>query len=144
MVGERADFDIVIEVDWQRSGVTLRGVLLAADREFFGHRAEVGVEDAVQALLPGRGELAVFLVARLDDRIGISLDYGVDFVELRFLVAVVQAGINLLGDDAVAAYAVDDVMRLAADGEVQAAVQADVLDCLFEVDVAYDPHLREV
>ena len=84
------------------------------------------------------------LPAGLDHRVGVGLDHGVDLIEIGFVVAVVQSRIDLLGDDAVRLYAVQHVVGLSADGEVQRAVQADVFHGLFEVDVAHDPHLRKV
>ena len=95
--------------------------------------------------LPGRREAAVAaLPAGLDHRVGVGLDHGVDLVEIGLVVAVVQSRIDLLGDDAVRLDAVQHIVGLSADGEVQRAVQADVFHGLFEVDVAHDPHLRKV
>ena len=145
VVGERGEFDVVAEVDRQRRGERRRGVLPAPVGELPGHRAEISVEDAVQPGLPGRREAAVAaLPAGLDHRVGVGLDHGVDLVEIGLVVAVVQSRIDLLGDDAVRLDAVQHVVGLSADGEVQRAVQADVFHGLFEVDVAHDPHLRKV
>ena len=120
-MGERCEFDIVPEVDRERCGERCGGVLLAFVGELLGHRAEVGVEDAVQSGLPGRRELTAVLalLGGGDHRVGIGLDHGVDLVEIGFVIAVVQSRIDLLGDDAVALDAADHVVGLSADGEVQ-------------------------
>lgn len=145
-MGERREFDVVVHVDRQRRGERCGGVLLALIGEFLGHGAEIGVEDAVQPGLPGGREFASVAVFRGggDHRVGIGFDHGVDLVEVGFVVAVVQSRIDLLGDDAVALDAAGHVVGLAADGEVQRTVEPDVFHRFFEVDVAHDPHLREV
>ena len=65
-------------------------------------------------------------------------------MEVGLLGAVVEAGIGLLRHDAVAADAVDHVMRSSALGEIDLTVHADIFDRLLTQAVAHHPHLGEV
>ena len=87
------------------------------------------------------GELAVLV---LEDGVDVCLEHLVYLAELGQLGAVVETLVYLLRNDAVLLDGVRYVMCGTADGKVQRAVQAHVLDGLLEVDVTYDPHLREL
>ena len=76
--------------------------------------------------------------------VDVCLEHLVYLAELGQLGAVVETLVYLLRNDAVLLDGVRYVMCGTADGKVQRAVQAHVLDGLLEVDVTYDPHLREL
>ena len=52
-----ADLDVVVHVEPQRCSERLRRILLALPGEFFGFGAEIGVQNGIQAALPGRRQL---------------------------------------------------------------------------------------
>ena len=143
MVRERREVHVVFHVDRQRCGERFGRVLLTLVGERFGHRAEVLVEEGVEAAFPGRRE-GLAALRGLEHAVEVGFEHDRQLVEIGFLGSVVQARIDLEGDDAVGLDALRHVVRSASLGEVQLSVQADVLLGLVHERVADDPHFREV
>ena len=140
----RGNIDIVFHFDGKRSGKRLGCIFFPFVGEFFGHFAEIGIENAIQAGLPSRCKFAAVGIGRGDDSIDVCFQYGVDFIELGQFGTVVQPRIDFFGNNTVVAYTVGYIMGGTPYGKIEAAMQADIFYCFFEVDVAYDPHFGEV
>ena len=83
-------------------------------------------------------------LSAVEHAVEVGFEHDRQLVEIGFLGSVVQARIDLEGDDAVGLDALRHVVRSASLGEVQLSVQADVLLGLVHERVADDPHFREV
>ena len=134
-----ADLDVVVHVEPQRCSERLRRILLALPGEFFGFGTEIGVQNGIQAALPGRRQLVAG-----DHGVHIPLDDAVDLREVGQVGAVAETRIDLRRHDAVFLDPVGHVARTTADGQIERTVHTGVLHRLLEIGVAHDPHRRQV
>ena len=142
MVREGTYVYIVVHLDRQRRCERFGGIFLAFVGEFFRAHAEISVQQRIQTVLPGRGQHPV--VSCLDNCVQVGFQCCVELAEDRFLRAVVQTRIDLLGYDAVFLDAFDYVVGGTAFRKVQMSVQADVFNAFIEIHVADDPHFGQV
>ena len=140
-MGEGGEADEVVHVHAQGVAVGGRGVCDAVDGEDNRNFAEVGVQDAVKALLPRGGEGAVGI---LHHGVDIALQDGVELALHREVGAVVHAAELALRHDAVGADDVEDIAEVTAGAEAHLAVEAHVLVGAVVVGVADDEHPGEV
>ena len=143
MVGEGGEVYVVIHVDGQRFGEALGGVLPAFIGEGFGTGSEIGVEDGVESAFPGGRKGSVSLRG-VDYGVEVGFQHGGQFVEIGLVGSVVETGIYLERHDSVLFDPFGDVVRGASLGEIEFAVQADVLHGLVHERMADDPHFGEV
>ena len=141
MMRERGQQHVVVGTNAQLLGETLRRILLAPVGELLGTRPQISVQNAVQPVLPSGRERLVRIFhhgvdIRLDDRIQLAVHMPVG--------SVTQAGINLLGHDAVTVDDIHHVVQRASAAQIGAAVHADIAYGFFEICVADDPHLRQI
>ena len=144
MVRERREVDVILHVDRERRGERLRRIAPAFPLERLGTDAEIGVEQCVEAPLPGGRERLLAILRGCHDGVEIGFQHAREFVEIGFVRAVVEAGVDVVRHDAVGLDALRHVARGAAFGEVDRAVHAHVFFGLVHERVAHDPHLREV
>ena len=142
MVGEAGELNVVLDVDFKELvGKAARTVLLAFVGKRAGFGAEVGVEVSGEALVPGSSHgSGIFVHHRIDD----SLEGRFELVVVVALGSVVEAGVGRLWNRSVAVDHIKQVGAGSALGEVERAVQTDVLLGLVLVDLAHCVHLREV
>ncbi len=129
---------VVVEVDVQRLEVALRGVFLALVGEFLGDGTQVSGQDALEARIPGGGELAVGV---LQDAVHVAFEAGDQFAVHVAVGAVVETRHDFVGHDAVVTEDIHQVAEGAALGEVQGTIHADVLLGFVSVGVGDDEHL---
>ncbi len=132
---------IVICIEFEGVDVAFRGVGDTVHGEPFRNFAHVGVQDAVKALGPDGGELAVGV---LHHCVYIALEDGVELSLDGEVVAVLEAGVGLLVHQAVVACNLEHVAEVTAGGEVHLAVEADIFDGAVVIGLPYHVHFREV
>ena len=141
MMRERGQQHVVVGTNAQLLGETLRRILLAPVGELLGTRPQIGVQNAVQPVLPSGRERLVRIFhhgvdIRLDDRIQLAVHMPVG--------SVTQAGINLLGHDAVTVDDIHHVVQRASAAQIGAAVHADIAARLVQIGVVNDEHFGQV
>ena len=138
---ERGQQHVVVGTNAQLLGKAYRRILLALVGELFGTGPQISVQNTVQPVLPSGRERLVRIFhhgvdIRLDDRIQLAVHMPVG--------SVPQAGIDLLGHDAVTVNDIHHVVQRAPAAQIGAAVHADIAYGLFKIGVADDPHLRQI
>ena len=142
MMGVRTEGDVVLRVDLHGVAIALCGVGFAVHLELIGDFAKIGIQDAVETLLPGSGETVA--VGNLGNCAHICLEHCIHLRLFGQFGAVVHSGVCALGNYAVVAYDGEHVVCRAAGREVEVAVQTHVFVGPVGVGLIYAEHLREV
>ena len=140
-MSERSDRDVVVHVQWQRSGIALWGVGLALPGESLGELAHVSVENALEAVHPRWGE---FFELALVHHVYHALEHSGELGSVEFLVAIGHASVHVIGHHTVVLPHIGNIESSAALGEVAGSVHAHVLDSLVEIAVVNNKSLAQV
>lgn len=117
------------------------GVALALIGEVGRFLTEIGIDYAFKSSLPRGGE---FLAGLGVDTLEVALHAGLHLIVVMLLLSILQAGVSLLGHDAIFAPHIEHIVQAATLGKVHVAIVADESIGLVEIAVAHGVHLREV
>ena len=141
MVGEAGEGDVIGRLDLHCVAVAGGSVFLSVHGEGLRLLAKILVQNGLDGPLPCGAE---GLVGVLDGDVHHCVEHCVELSGHGQFGAVVHAGHELVGNDAVVADDIQNVVGFRADGEIELAVEAHVFDRPLEVGIAHHVELGKV
>ena len=133
--------NILLRLEAEGVAIALRGVLYSVNGECLRILAEICVQDALETLLPSRGESLVRVLCHC---LHISLEHSVELGLSRLRCSVIHSGHLYLRDNAVVCNHMKHVVSLASRSESEVSVKPYILFSTVGIRVADHEKLGEI